>query len=313
MIVQNALHSFSSTKRTVVTIGTFDGVHIGHKKILHRVVQVAQEKNLASVVLTFWPHPRNVLKPKEDSIPLLFSLDEKLKAFEALQIDHVVVIPFDLSIAGQSAMEFTKSVLVESLHTQYLIIGYDHHFGHNREGNLGFLKQHAPDFDFEVEEIAAQDIDAISVSSSKIRAALIEGNIDLANAYIGSPYQLEAFVVRGAQIGRSLGYPTANLKVKEPMKLLPASGVYAVQAIYRNKAYPAMMNIGTKPTFGAKELTLEVHMIGFNKDIYDQELQILFYKRLRDEVHFENLDALKTQLQIDRQQTELYFNATNKI
>jgi riboflavin kinase/FMN adenylyltransferase len=307
MEVYHALSNYENTTGAVVTIGTFDGVHIGHQKIISRLTEVADSQQLKSVVLTFWPHPRQILRPKDPPIPLLFSLDEKLKAFEMLKVQHVVVLPFNVALATHSAMEFTQKVLAEALHTRHLIIGYDHHFGHNREGNLDFLKIHGPSFGFEVEEIAAQDIDDIAVSSSKIRTALLEGNIPLANSFIGAPYQLHATVIAGAQLGRTLGYPTANLQVLEPLKLLPKRGVYVVKAMYDLMAYPAMMNIGTKPTVGAKEITLEVHILGFNQDIYGKELQIQFYGRLRDEVSFGSLEELKRQLAIDRKRTEDFF------
>ncbi len=294
--------AFAHHCATAATIGTFDGVHVGHQKIINRLVEQSKKIDLESLILTFWPHPRQVLQPDLPPLPLLFTLEEKLEAFEKLGVHHVVIAQFNKAFASQSAEHFVKNVLLASLNVKHLIIGYDHKFGNKREGDLKFLEANSASFGFEVEEIPPKDIDDIAVSSTKIRQALLSGEIDLANSYIGRPYSFKAIVKAGDRLGRTIGFPTANLSIPEPLKLIPKTGVYAVKALWQDKAILGMLNIGHRPTVGGKELRLEVHLLDFNQDIYHQELQVSLLYRLREERKFENLEELKIQLEIDKKE-----------
>lgn len=286
-------------KNAVVTSGTFDGVHFGHQKILARLREVADEVNGETVMITYWPHPRMVLKPWDDSLKLLSTFPEKANLLEKYGIDHLVKIPFTKAFSQMSAEEYIKVILHDRLKTNRIIIGYDHRFGKNREGGLPELRAHAEKYDYVVEETPRQDIDEIGVSSTKIRRALETGNVKLANQYLGREYSVTGMVVKGKQLGRTLGYPTANINVKENYKLIPSDGIYAVKVCNKYKKYSGMLNIGHRPTVGGDYKTIEVHIFDFDEDIYNSEISLEFIDHIRKEVKFDSIEGLKLQLRKD--------------
>lgn len=296
-------------ERAVVTIGTFDGVHIGHQQILKRVVKQAKEVQGQSVVITFWPHPRLILNPEDRSLRLINTFEEKAHLLEEAGIDHLVAIPFTKSFSEMSREDFVRQVLMEKLHTKRLIIGYDHRFGKGREGDFQFLKDHEDAFGFRVEEISKQEVDDIAVSSTKIRRALQEGEVSLANTYLGKAFTLSGHVIEGNQLGRTLGFPTANLSVDAPYKLIPADGVYAGLIKVESTSFPCMVNIGKRPTIGDEKHSVEIHIIGFDGNLYGKKLVVALHKRLREERKFEGLEALKTQLEADKKEVQTWFEA----
>ncbi|MFP4844326.1 bifunctional riboflavin kinase/FAD synthetase [Winogradskyella sp. PE311] len=283
----------------IITIGTFDGIHIGHQKILKRIVKLAEKQGYTSTVLTLFPHPRMVLQ-KNDKIRLLNSIDERVDILKSFGIKEVIVKEFNIEFANLSAQAYVKNILVDELNTKKIIIGYDHHFGKNRSANINDLRRFAKIYDFEVEEISAQDIKDVTVSSTKIRSALELGEVDLAHSYLGYNYFITGNVVRGKGLGRTLTFPTANIKIKESYKLVPSNGVYIVKSNIEGFIVYGMMNIGTNPTVNGKTRSIEVHFFDFNQDIYNVKLKIEFIKRLRSEQKFGDLDALKKQLKKDK-------------
>jgi len=282
----------------VTTIGTFDGVHIGHQKILKRVVKLAEKQGYIPVVLTLFPHPRMVLQ-KDDSIRLLNTIEERVALLKTLGIKEVNVKEFTKEFANLSAEDYVQKILVDELNTKQIVIGYDHHFGKNRSANIKDLRAFADQLNFKVEEITAQDIEDVTISSTKIRAALNQGKVDLANSYLGYNFFITGTVIKGKELGRTIEFPTANIDVTATYKLIPNDGVYIVKSIIDNETVYGMMNIGTNPTVDGKTRSIEVHFFDFNKDIYNAELRIEFLKRLRSEQKFENLEALKIQLKND--------------
>lgn len=283
----------------VTTIGTFDGVHIGHQKIIKHVVELAKKQGYIPVVLTLFPHPRMVLQ-KDDSIKLLNTINERITILKSLGIEAVIVKEFTEAFANLSARAYVKSILVDELNTKQIVIGYDHHFGKNRSANIKDLKAFAKEYDFAVEEISAQDIEDVTVSSTKIRNALDNGEVDLANSFLGYNYFITGMVVKGKGIGRTIDFPTANINIEESYKLIPNDGVYVIKSEIKNKTIFGMMNIGTNPTVNGKKRSIEVHFFNFNDDIYNTTLKIEFLKRLRSEQKFKSLDALKLQLKSDK-------------
>lgn len=292
---------------TVFTQGTFDGVHLGHQHILRQLKNEAERLEGESLVLTFWPHPRLFLFPDDNNLKLLQTLDEKLEMFSRCQVDNVVVLPFTRELSNYLPEDYIKEFLVNRLNVRMAIVGYDHRFGRNREGDISVLRQYAGAYGYEVREIAAEDIDEITISSTKIRNALLEGDTITAAKYLGRPYSFRGSVVKGMQLGRKIGYPTANIKIDEPFKLIPANGVYAVKCLVKGKPYGGMMNIGDNPTVIGKSFSIEVNIFDFDEDIYDEIVEIQVLDRLRDEKKFENLDELALNLQLDKE------NALNKI
>ena len=282
----------------ILTIGTYDGVHIGHQKILKRVVALAQKEELVPTVLTLFPHPRMVLQ-KDDTIKLLNTIDERIELLKTIGIEKVIVKEFTKEFANLSAKDYVEQILVKELNTKQIVIGYDHHFGKNRSANIDDLKIFAKEFNFKVEEISAQEIEDVTVSSTKIRKALNNGHIEIANTYLGYNYFISGEVVKGKGIGRTLDYPTANIHIKESYKLIPRDGVYVVKSVIDNTTVFGMMNIGTNPTVSGKSRSIEVHFFNFDKDIYGKNLKIEFLHWLRSEQKFESLEALKKQLNID--------------
>ena len=281
-----------------MTIGTFDGVHLGHRKIIDRLLASAQSNDLESVVLTFFPHPRMVLQ-KDTGIKLINSIDERIALLEACGLDHLIIHPFTQEFSRLTAEEFVKDILVDQLKARKVIIGYDHRFGRNRNANIDDLKAFGEHYDFEVEEISKQDVDDVAVSSTKVRKALDEGNITLANEYLGYPFMLNGVVSRGKGLGKKFNYPTANLKIEEDYKLIPDKGVYVVQATLANERVYGMMSIGTNPTVGGSDLTIETFFFDFDANLYDQHLQIELLTRIRDEKKFNSVDELIAAMQAD--------------
>ncbi|RNI28020.1 bifunctional riboflavin kinase/FAD synthetase [Rufibacter immobilis] len=300
MIVIQELSQFPSLSHAVVTSGTFDGVHIGHQKILSRLTETARQSNGQSVVITYWPHPRTVLKPEDDSLRLLSTIEERIEALRQFGVDYLLLLPFTRAFAQLSSEEYIQQILIKAINTKKLVIGYDHRFGKNREGGFDYLQQHAQRYGFEVEEIPRQDIDAVGVSSSKIRTALENGDVTTAARYLGRPYSLTGTVVQGRQLGRTLGYPTANLEPKEKLKLVPAQGIYAVQVQTPTGLYKGMLSIGTNPTVNGTHQTIEVNLFDFSEDLYGQEITLLFISYLRAEQKFDGLQALIHQLELDK-------------
>ena len=290
--------TFDGLKGTVVTIGTFDGVHLGHRKIIDRLLASAQSNDLESVVLTFFPHPRMVLQ-KDTGIKLINSINERIALLEASGLDHLIIHPFTKIFSRLTAEEFVKDILVDQLKARKVIIGYDHRFGRNRNANIEDLKAFGTQYDFEVEEISKQDVDDVAVSSTKIRKALNEGDLTKANEYLGYPFMLNGIVSRGKGLGKKFNYPTANLKIKETYKLIPAKGVYVARASINGKEVYGMMSIGTNPTVGGSDLTIETFFFDFDADLYDQHLQIELLTRIRDEKKFNSVDELIAAMQAD--------------
>ncbi len=294
------LDEFKKLDYAVVTSGTFDGVHYGHQKILERLVESANNNGGESVLLTYWPHPRLVLYPEQE-LYLLTSIEEKTELLSKRNIDHLIILPFTKEFARLSSEEFIKDILVDKIGTKKLVIGYDHKFGKNRSGSFEELRKDGPIYGFEVEEIPKQMIDNIAISSTKIRRALMEGNVEIAKEYLGRPYCLHGIVIEGDRIGRTLDFPTANIEVTFKNKLIPAEGIYAVIVEVENRRHKGMLNIGYRPTFGGSQKRVEVHIIDFDKDIYGQNIGIHFYKKIRAEIRFENIGELKDQLQDDKE------------
>ncbi len=301
MKVYTNIDDFKDVKNPIVTTGTFDGVHLGHQKIINKLKDVAKEENGSTVLLTFSPHPRMVLFPDDNELKLLNTLEEKAELLEKYGVDHLIVYPFTKEFSRLTSIEFVRNILVNSIQTKRLVIGYNHHFGRNREGSFEHLKEYGPLYGFEVEEIPAKDIDHIQISSTKIRNALLIGDVKTATVYLGHIYTLTGTVVKGRQLGRTIGYPTANLQVTDTYKLVPGDGVYAVRVKHNNTFYSGMLNIGNNPTVEGKGKSIEVNIFDFNKDIYGDEATIYFIERLRDEVKFNNLEELKQQLAKDKE------------
>ena len=303
----HSINDFSSTKKTIITLGTFDGVHIGHKKILERVIQNTENEKYESLVLTFFPHPRMVLQEDCD-IELLNTIDEKIDLLEKIGLQNLVIHPFDEMFSRLTAEEFVKTVLVDRFDIHKIIIGHDHRFGRNRTANIDDLIAYGEQYNFEVEQISVQEINEISVSSTKIRQALVEGNITLANDYLGYEYFLTGIVVQGKQLGRTIDFPTANIETKENYKLIPQNGVYIVKSIIEDKVIFGMMNIGFNPTVNGENRSIEVHYFDFNADLYHQNVRVSILKRIRSEQKFSSVSALKTQLETDKKEALSYLN-----
>jgi len=298
--IHHDFSSFKEVKNPVLTIGTFDGVHLGHQALLNRMKTLAQEVNGETVVLTFTPHPRTVLFPEDHGIQLLSDTQEKRKFLADCGIDHLVEFPFTMEFAKKSAFEYVRDLLVVGMNVHTVIVGYDHRFGRNREGNFQLLLEYADMFQFHVEEIPAQLINESEVSSTKIRNAISVGNVEFAKQATGRNYLLSGTVVHGKGNGQKIGFPTANIKISDTLKLIPANGVYVVETNINGKNYRGAMNIGTRPTFELNgSRSLEVHVIGFHNNLYEQPLQVEFIRKLRDEQNFGSIDALKEQLAKD--------------
>nr|WP_314784931.1 bifunctional riboflavin kinase/FAD synthetase [uncultured Capnocytophaga sp.] len=290
--------TFSTQQPTVLTIGTFDGVHLGHQKIIERVVATARQEGLLATIFTFFPHPRMVVQ-HDKSLKLIHTLEEKKQLLQRLGVDLLVMQPFNEAFAQLTAEEFVSTILVQHLNVKKVIIGYDHRFGRNRTANIDDMRLFGEKYGFAVEEISVQEVDEVSVSSTKIREALNKGDVITAEHYLGTPYSLTGTVVHGLKLGRTLGYPTANIQVTEDYKLIPKDGVYAVYSYIGAQKVYGMMSIGKNPTIEGKGASIEVYFFDFNGDLYDRELTIYFVKYLREERKFSSVALLKKQLQDD--------------
>ena len=301
MKIYHSISDFKNVQKPILTTGTFDGVHFGHRKIIQRLSEIAVYEGGQSAVLTFYPHPRMVLFPDDHQLQLINTLKEKIRLLEKAGVQHLIIHPFTKEFSRMTSLSFVRDIIVNQLNTHKLVIGYDHHFGRNREGTFEHLKEFAPVYGFEVEEIPAQLLDDVKVSSTKIRNALLNGQVDLAYQFLNYHYELSGTVVKGNEVGRSINFPTANLSVDDTTKLIPKPGVYAVKVDVQNHCFDGMMNIGTNPTLGNNKQTIEVHIFDFDNLIYDQKIGVRFIHRMRDEVSFSNLESLKQQLEKDKQ------------
>jgi riboflavin kinase/FMN adenylyltransferase len=295
MKIYRSIEDYNEVKRSVVTIGTFDGIHLGHKKILSRLIKSSKNKDLNSVVLTFFPHPRIILN-KYNEVKMIDTLDEKIIHLNEIGIDSLIIHPFDKNFSLLSANQFIKDFLVDKLKIKHIIIGYDHRFGKGREASVTDLKNYADDYDFTVEEIKAQEIEKITVSSTKIRNSINQGDIKTTEKYLGRYFNLTGKVVKGDGLGKKINYPTANIFIEETYKIIPKDGVYLVETIIKDKLFKGMMNIGHRPTIGTNVKSIEVHLFNFNEDIYGQVISIKMISKIRDEKKFSSIQALKEQL-----------------
>ena len=295
--------NLETNKPSVITIGTFDGVHIGHQKIIERLVKTGQDKNLKSVILTFFPHPRMVIQP-DFKIQLLHTINERRDLLKMFGIDNLIVKEFTKDFANLSAQDYVKKILVDELNVKHIIIGYDHHFGKDRKANIDDLRTYGNIYGFTVEEISAQDIENVAVSSTKIRQALLDGDIETANAYLGYPYFITGHVIQGKGIGKTLNFPTANLNIEKEYKLIPKHGVYVVRSKLQGDVVYGMMNIGVNPTFNDKKQSIEVHFFNTAQDLYNTTLKVELLHRLRDEQKFDSKNELMQQLNTDKKHSE---------
>ncbi|MFN8292879.1 MAG: bifunctional riboflavin kinase/FAD synthetase [Chitinophagales bacterium] len=287
-------------KNSVITIGTFDGVHKGHQQLIKRINQLAAQSNGESIIITFHPHPRLVINPNDDSLQLLNTAEEKIELLRHYGVNNVVMVPFSRSFSEQTAEDYIEYFLVKHFHPTYIVTGYDHKFGKNRSGDINLLLQMRHRFHYEVEEIKKETLDAITISSTKIRNALQEGNIKTANELLGHNYTLEGLVVKGLQNGRKIGYPTANLSIADNHKLIPRKGIYAVKVHYNNTQFGGMLNIGFNPTFGGTKLSVEVNILNFDKEIYGEKIKLELLEYVRDEKKFENVQQLISAIDNDK-------------
>jgi len=293
-----------------VTVGVFDGVHLGHQLIFNELNKFAKSNDGESAVVTFWPHPKMIIDNSCNDLMMITSMDEKLDLIEKLGIDHLIILPFSKAFSQLSSMEFIEQYLYNTLHAKGLIVGFNHRFGKDREGDFSVLQQYAHKYQFKIQKVEALSIDNVDISSTLIRNVLLKGQIELANLYLAHNFSLNGQVVMGKQIGRSIGFPTANIKQDFSFKIIPADGVYAVKVLARGVEYPGMLNIGNRPTVnsGGENKSIEVHLLGFNDDLYGEEIRVSFFSRIRDEVKFKNIEELKSQLDRDKLQIQNYFS-----
>ena len=301
--VYNKIEDFKQVKNLVATVGTFDGVHVGHQEIIGKLKEVAKQTDGETLLLTFFPHPRMVLFPDDDSLKLINTLKEKTELLASFGLDHLLILPFSVEFSRITPTEYIRDLLIRDIGIKTLVIGYNHQFGRNRKGNFELLEELAPVYGFDVVEITAQEINEIKVSSTKIRRAIESGAISTANDYLRYKFSLSGIVVKGEQIGRQIGFPTANIKVLEKHKLLPGKGVYAVTVKVQNYQYKGMLNIGSRPTINndADRSSIEVPLFDMHEEFYNETIQVEFSAKLRDEKKFVNLEELKEQLQKDKE------------
>ena len=295
----------------VLTIGTFDGVHVGHQQIIQQLNREAEAIGGQSVLFTFYPHPRMVLYPDSHGLRLIQTQAEKMDKLRRMGLQNVIVHPFTKEFSRLTAVEFVRDYLVNRLKVKKLVIGYDHQFGKNREGSIEFLKEVAPVYGFGVNEISAQEIDEVNISSTKIRNAILAGDMDLAKSYLGEPFELHGKVIRGNALGRSIGFPTANLDIESNLKLIPKLGVYAVNVVLADGTFKeGMMNIGVRPSIANHDnLSIEVNLFDFEGDLYDQYITVQLLSRFRDEMKFDSIPDLQEQLNHDKETIRAYFNS----
>lgn len=305
MKIYRDIKEFQPLNKAVVTIGAFDGVHIGHKKILNRLTELSNLVNGESVLITFWPHPRFVLKKDAQPIGLLNTLEEKIHLLDTYNIDHLLILNFNEDFSKLTANAFIENILIKSIGTRYIVLGYDHKFGHDREGSIDYLNANKDRFHIESVEIPKQEIESLAISSTLIRKALLDGDSKLANQNLGYPYLLRGFVIEGNKLGRTIGFPTANIFIEDQDKLIPKNGVYAVYVYIEGERYKGMLNIGVRPTVNNDlRRTIEVHIFDFNEDIYGKTVRLELISFMRDEVKFNGIDGLIEQLKQDRINTQ---------
>jgi riboflavin kinase / FMN adenylyltransferase len=312
MQVHYDLENFQKLKLAVVTSGTFDGVHLGHQKILAKLNDIANKNGGESVLITYFPHPRMVLYNDSQNLKLINTLSEKIQLLASFGIDHLVIIPFTREFSEIDSNNYIQNILVDKIGAKILVIGYDHRFGKNREGGFEYLAQNSDKYGFDVIEIPRQDLENIGISSTIIRNSIKEGNIELAADLLGRNYSLTGKVMKGKQLGRTMGYPTANVYVVEDYKLIPADGVYAVNVKYKDELLNGVLNIGKRPTIEGKDRTIEVNIFDFEKDIYGENLSILFVEKIRNEQKFESLEALKLQIGKDAEQAKAILSSAKQ-
>ena len=303
----HGIENFPASEGSIVTIGTFDGVHLGHQQILKQLIDTSQQSKLKSVLLTFFPHPRMVLQP-DIPMRLIQTIEEREKALRKTGLDYLVIHPFSEKFSRLSADDYVKQILVEKLNVRKVVVGYDHRFGRNRTASLEDMYNYADIYDFEVIEIDAKKIKSTAVSSTKIRKAIDEGDIALANSYLGDPFTLEGIVVHGDKRGRELSYPTANIELQNKHKIIPKQGVYLIQSDFDNRVVYGMMNIGTKPTFDTTNPSIEVHFFDWNGDLYDQTLRVKLLKWVREEQKFDSVEELQAQIHADERYCRSYIS-----
>ncbi|WP_448702791.1 bifunctional riboflavin kinase/FAD synthetase [Mucilaginibacter sp. AW1-3] len=301
MKIYHNINEFTPVANAVVTIGTFDGVHMGHRKIISKITELAKASGGESVILTFFPHPRMILNPEDQDLKLITTIAEKAQLLEDLGVDHLIVTPFSRDFSNLSALEYIHDVLVARIGVKKIVIGYDHRFGKDRKGGLDDLQRLSKEFDYQVLEIPEQDINDVAVSSTKIRTALLNDQVDLANQFLGYPFFITGRVIRGDQLGRQLGYPTANIQVAESYKLIPADGIFAVTLDVQGQTYKGMAYIGHRPTINGMTRNIEVNIFDFARDIYDEQIRMNFHHFVRSDIRFNGLDALIAQLAVDRE------------
>jgi len=299
MTIYNNINEFSSINKTILTIGTFDGVHLGHQKVLKRLTNSAKENKLESTVLTFFPHPRTILNPNKP-LKLINSVKERTKLLNRSKVDNLIIHPFDKNFSELDPEKYVVEILVKKLKAKIILIGYDHKFGKNRTADITDLKIYGKKYGFKVIEIKAEEISNIAISSTKIRKAISEGNISTVKKYLGYDFSLSGKIVHGKSIGRTLGFPTANIEVKEEYKLLPKNGVYLIQSVINHNKYFGMMNIGIKPTIKESSKTIEVNFFDFEGDLYHKNIEVNIKKFIRDEIKFDSLELLKSQILKDK-------------
>lgn len=307
MQVYHSIEDFPSEINTIITIGTFDGVHKGHKKVIKKLNDIVKKEGLESVLLTFYPHPRHILYPDDQQLKLLNTIDERIEELRKSGLQHFVIHEFTKAFSRTQSVNFIRDLLVNKLRMKHMVVGYNHHFGRNREGSYNDLKELSELYNFELEEIPAQNEGDVTISSTKVRELLLVGNVEKAAAYLGYCYPINGKVVQGNAIGRTLGFPTANILVTDKWKLIPADGVYAVRVKLGKKQFYGMLNIGERPTLLENEHRIEVHIFDFSADIYGSAIKVEFVKRIRKEKQFENLELLKKQLQIDQNNCIKFF------
>lgn len=307
MKVTKGLKNALSSHPSILTLGTFDGIHQGHRTIISKLTSESKKHDLKSIILTFFPHPRNIVSSKK--IKSISTIDEKIQIFSELDLDELIIQKFNKSFSEMGAEEFIK-LLVNNLNLKKIIVGYNHRFGKNRSADINILKDFSSKYDFEVVEIKAFEVEKIKISSTKIRNAINDGNIDVCNNYLGYNFNINGIVVKGKSIGKSIGFPTANINIAEEYKIIPKNGVYLVRCFFEKNKFYGMMNIGFNPTFGSNEKTIEVNIFDFNRDLYDKNIRIEFLKFIRDEVKFDNAEELQNQLIDDRENCIKHINST---
>jgi len=304
--VYRKIEEFKNIKNPIVTVGTFDGVHLGHQKIIAKLKEIAKQKGGETVLLTFFPHPRLVIFPNDNELKLINTLDEKIELLKQFGLDHLIILPFDKTFSRISPTAYVRDFLVNKINVKNLVIGYDHRFGRNREGDLELLTELSPIYDFELEEITAQEIAEIKVSSTKIREALLSGDIITATKYLQHSFTINGSITKGKKIGRTIGFPTANIKIEESYKIIPQDGAYVIKATIDGIVYDGMLNIGKRPTVDdSQQKTIEAYLFELDHDVYDKKIKVSFIKKLRDEKKYNSIEELKQQLTKDKIASEL--------